>query len=247
MNSPFFTDNSDFQMWGTQHFVVLLTTLIFGILLINYALRRLKPEQQYRLGLNLSFFIAFVEVAWMLVRLYLGVFDAAEDLPFVICHFMALILPILMFTLHRGVYEVLYFWILSGTLQAILTPHLINGFPHYTFWMFWIVHCGLVVMILYATIVYKMRPTFKSIGKAFAVLQVYIVLSFLINYLLGANYNYVCQKPPTASLLDYLGSWPWYVIGGDLVVLLLFILVYLPFGIMDKWKLVMGSEVTEAS
>ncbi len=199
--------------------------------------KRLKPEQQYRLGLNLSLFIAFVEVAWMLIRLYLGVFDTAEDLPFVICHFMALMLPVLMFTLHRGIYEVLYFWILSGTLQAILTPHLTNGFPHYTFWMFWIVHCGLVVMILYATIVYKMRPTFKSIGKAFAVLQIYILLSFLINYLLDANYNYVCQKPPTASLLDHLGDWPWYVIGGDLVVLLLFLIAYLPFRIMDQWNL----------
>ena len=220
-------------MWGTQHIVVLLMSILLGVFIIGYALKRLKPAQQYRLGLNLSLFVAFSEITWILLRLYLGVFELTEDLPFVICHFMALMLPVFMFGLNRLMYEILYFWILAGTMQAILTPHLINGFPNYTFLAFWIVHCGLVIVILYATIVYRMRPTALSIGKSFLVLQGYIVLSLVVNYALDANYNYLCQKPPTASLLDYLGPWPWYVIGGEGMVLLMFVVVYSPFWILD--------------
>lgn len=233
MNSPFLTDNTDFQMWGTQHIAVLLISILLGVLIIGYAVKKLNVQQQYRLGLNLSLFVAFSEIAWVLLRLWLGVFNPAEDLPFVICHFMALILPVFMFTLNRLMYEILYFWILAGTIQAILTPHLANGFPNYTFLAFWIVHCGLVIVILYATIVYQIRPTLKSLGKSFFALQFYVALSFVINYLLDANYNYVCHKPPTASVLDYLGPWPVYVIAGEGIVLMLFFVVYVPFFVRD--------------
>jgi len=205
----------------------------------------MRPAEQYRLGLNMALVVAFSEIGWMLLRLYLGVFNPAEDLPFVACHFMALMLPVLMFGLNGLLYEILYFWILGGTLQAILTPHLTNGFPHYTFWMFWIVHCGLVIVILYATIVYRMRPTVQSIWKAFLVMQGYIVISFVVNYVLGANYNYVCYKPPTASILDYLGPWPWYVVGTEGIVLCLFLIAYSPFWVMDKFKVIRSSSALE--
>lgn len=245
MNSPFLIDNNDFYIGGTQHILVLLISILLGTVIITYAFNKLKPPQQYRLGLNMALIVAFSEIGWMLLRLYLGVFNPAEDLPFVACHFMALILPVLMFGLNRLLYEILYFWILGGTVQAILTPHLINGFPHYTFWMFWIVHCGLVIVILYATIVYQMRPTFKSVWKAFGMMQGYIILSFIVNYVFDANYNYVCYKPPTASILDYLGPWPWYVLGTEGIVLCLFLIAYSPFWIIDRFKLAPVSSKSE--
>ncbi|MFK7905598.1 MAG: TIGR02206 family membrane protein [Chitinophagales bacterium] len=245
MSSPFLIDNNDFYIGGTQHILVLLISILLGTVIITYALKKMKPAEQYRLGLNMALLVAFSEIGWMLLRLYLGVFNPAEDLPFVACHFMALMLPVLMFGLNRLLYEILYFWILGGTIQAILTPHLINGFPHYTFWMFWIVHCGLVIVILYATIVYQMRPTFRSVWKAFFVMQGYIVLSFIVNYVLDANYNYVCYKPPTASILDYLGPWPWYVVGTEGIVLCLFLIAYSPFWVMDRFKSVDDSLVLE--
>ncbi|MEZ4887327.1 MAG: TIGR02206 family membrane protein [Chitinophagales bacterium] len=243
MNSPFLNNNNDFHIGGIQHIVVLLISIVLGVSIIRYATKKLSPSQQYRLGLNLALFIAFSQITWMLIRLYLGVFNPAEDFPFVLCHFMALMLPLFMFTLHRVLYEIFYFWILAGTIQAILTPHLINGFPNYTFFAFWIVHCGLVIIILYATIVYRMRPFVSSIFKSFLILQVYVILSFVINYILDANYNYICHKPPTASILDYLGEWPWYIIGGEGIVLLLFFMVYSPFWIRDKWKEVNVTEI----
>ena len=49
------------------------------------------------------------------------------------------------------------------------------------------------------------------------------------NGLLDANYMFLCAPPPTGSLLDYLGPWPWYIVGEELLALVVFAILLLPF------------------
>jgi uncharacterized membrane protein YwaF len=49
------------------------------------------------------------------------------------------------------------------------------------------------------------------------------------DWIVGANYGFLCHKPETASLYDVLGPWPWYVGASGLVGLVFFILLDLPF------------------
>jgi len=51
----------------------------------------------------------------------------------------------------------------------------------------------------------------------------------LIDFLGGTNFMYLRQKPISSSLFDILGPWPWYIPGADLVALVLFRLMRLPF------------------
>jgi uncharacterized membrane protein YwaF len=37
------------------------------------------------------------------------------------------------------------------------------------------------------------------------------------NALTGGNYMFVTEHPESASLLDYMGRWPWCILGAGLL------------------------------
>jgi hypothetical integral membrane protein (TIGR02206 family) len=224
----FFKPNTDFQLFGNQHLMMMALILLLAIGLSIFAKRKLTEAQQFGLARAMTLVMAVAVVGWIALRVGEGLFDPKTDLPLDICNFTALLLPVLMWTPKHRVQEVLYFWIFAGTTQAILTPHLFEGFPHYTFVKYWTVHGGLVVFAVYATLVFGIRPTWKSLLRAFLLLQVYVVALFGINLLLGSNYAYLMGKPPTASAFDYLGPYPWYLLVSEGVALVCFVLALLP-------------------
>ena len=227
MIDQIFEYNQLFTVFGQQHLAMIALTLALAVLL-PAAARRFTPARQLLLARILSLTLSSTVIIWTGIRIYLGDFDRSSDLPLDICNLSALLLPVIMWRPTRRVHELLYFWILSGTLQAVITPYLYNGFPNFTFIKYWIVHGGLIVYAIYITAVFRFYPDRRSIWNAFLGLQIYTVILFGLNWLLGSNYFYIMHKPPTASLLDYFGPWPWYLIVCEFLALLIFWLVYLP-------------------
>ena len=225
----FFTDSNDFVLFGWHHLAAILTAILLGSVCIGWAKYRATQQQQQTLAKVMGLYLSGVVIVWTLIRIGLGKFDPTGDLPLALCNIMALFAPVLMFSRRYRVYEVAYFWVMVGTVQAIITPDLDDVFPHHTYIKYWTVHLGLVVCILYMTIVFELRPQIQSVFRAFIWLQAYIVLAFVANALLGANYGYLNYKPQVASLVDYLGSWPWYILVSELIALPFFLLAYLPF------------------
>ncbi len=232
--SAFFTYNQDFSLFGAQHIVVMLLMVLFCILFPLIGKKWLTSTQQLRLSRIMALTVSFWALAYVIIKLWLGDFNYRTDLPLDICNLTALLLPFLMWHPSYRIHEVLYFWILAGTVQAIITPHLINGFPNYIFIKYWFVHAGLVVYAVYITAVFNYYPTLQSIWKAFLVLQLYVGFVFGANLLLGSNYVYVLGRPPTASILDYLGPWPWYLLVVEGMALVVFVIVYLPIYLFSK-------------
>jgi uncharacterized membrane protein YwaF len=58
---------------------------------------------------------------------------------------------------------------------------------------------------------------------------------------LGSQYMYSMRKPETASALDLMGPWPWYLLTAQFVALLLFVLLYLPFAWQDRRQKALAS------
>jgi hypothetical integral membrane protein (TIGR02206 family) len=236
LDSPFFAYNRDFTLFGYQHGIVLLIVAGLSILLPLLARRRLSPRQQLGLSRFLAITLSFWAAIYVVILLVLGDFDPRTDLPLDICNITALLLPFLMWNPTLRVHGVLYFWIVVGTLQANLTPHLHNGFPHFIFIKYWMVHGGLIVYTIYITVVFEYYPDRKSIWRSFGLLQVYMVSIFMANLILGSNYLYLIRKPPTASVLDYLGPWPVYVLVAELLALAGFHLAWAPLAIGRKGR-----------
>ena len=232
MNDFFLKENADFAPFSLQHLYVILFLIIFGILFIKWA-KRQTLKTQILAGNIFAFSISLVVIINIIFKIQKGNFDYQEDLPLHLCTFLALLIPIFSLTRKYLYYEILFFLVLTGTFQALITPTEYN-FMNLPFLKYWLAHAGLVIFMLYATFVYKMRPTLKSVIKSYIGMQVYIVLMFGINYILGSNYFYTMRKPNGATLLDLFGEWPYYIFVVEIVIIPYFLLIYLPFYLTRK-------------
>lgn len=227
LDNSFFEYNQNFVLFGGQHLFVIALMVMLCIVLPITA-RGWDYQRKLAVSRILAIAMSVAAVGYVVIRILLGDFDRTTDLPLDICNVTAFLMPFLMWTPSKKVHEILYFLVLAGTLQAVLTPHLYNGFPNFTFIKYWIVHAGLIVYVVFITTGFEFYPDWKSLRKAFIAIQIYMVLLFGVNYVLGSNYFYIMEKPPVGSLLDYLGPWPWYIVVGEGLVLVLFALVLLP-------------------
>jgi hypothetical integral membrane protein (TIGR02206 family) len=73
------------------------------------------------------------------------------------------------------------------------------------------------------------RPTLRSLGKTFAVTNIYAAAIAVVNRLTGGNYLFLSRKPESASIIDFLGPWPWYILSLEAVLIAACLLFYLPF------------------
>ncbi|MBT4149134.1 MAG: TIGR02206 family membrane protein, partial [Candidatus Marinimicrobia bacterium] len=81
----------------------------------------------------------------------------------------------------------------------------------------------------------KIEPTLKGLKNSFIGLNLFLLISFIANILLDANYFWIMEKPPMSSILDYLGPWPWYILFAEFVALAHFILAYFIFILIKKY------------
>ena len=66
-------------------------------------------------------------------------------------------------------------------------------------------------------------------------MNLYLLVVFFINQAIGSNYMFVAHKPETASLLDVLPDWPWYILWLEAIGLATCLILYLPFVFKD-WR-----------
>ena len=226
--NPFLTPNNNFQAFSLEHGVSTLVFTLIGIILISWALKQ-NSKKQDRVFVILSIFLILTNIIWIGLQFLVNDFNYQEDLPFHLCNVVGILSIFLATTKKLWIYEILLFWIMSAVLLAIVTPGIVDSFPNFHFLKFWFTHAGVVIFILYATVVYRMRPTIKSVFKSFFALQIYAISVYLINAILGSNYFFLNAKPPVASLLDNFGDWPNYLIAVEIILIPLFLLIYLPF------------------
>jgi len=154
-------------------------------------------------------------------------------LPMELCEWITFTAVFALWTRKQIFFVLTYFWGMAGTLQATITPDLAYDIPHMFFFVFFISHVSILVAAMMLTFGFKMRPQPKSIWIAFLMLQGYLAVTMLVNWIFDTNYGYLCQKPLNPTLFDHLGPWPWYILSLELIAILSFCILYLPFSILD--------------
>jgi hypothetical integral membrane protein (TIGR02206 family) len=213
-----------------------------GLPVFFWATARQAGREGYRKGVRfgLAGLLLANWIGYEIERAGVGQFTAAHALPMQLCDWAMFAVIAALVTLRCAVYEVAYFWGLAGTLQAILTPNLQEGFPSLWFFSFFLAHSGIVVGVLYLTAVEGLRPRAGSIVRAMAWSEVYLVVALTVNRWTGANYGFLSHRPLGKSLLDYLSDNHWvYLLEMNLLAVGFYGVLYLPFWVGD---LIRGRE-----
>jgi hypothetical integral membrane protein (TIGR02206 family) len=220
--------DTGFQNFSLQHLMALVVLILFTVLMVILG-KRVEGKMKMWIGYS----IASASFAFLIIdlgmRLMTHTFEVLSDLPLFLCDLVALILPFVILNDNRKWLGILYFWILGGTLQALITPELGQGYPTFEFFRYFIQHGALVSAIVYCVLVMRIKISWHDLWNAVIYLQVYLVSIHIVNMVLHSNYSYTMAKPGSDTILNFLGDWPWYIFSGEVLMILLFILLLLPF------------------
>lgn len=226
-------EGGPFVLFSPSHWVALI-----AIGLVIYSVFRLRNVKDSQVLVNFRKTTAIIllvnEALWHIWNLATGQWTIQTMLPLHLCSVFVFLSAYMLLTKSNKIYEFAYLIGIAGALQAILTPDLgIYDFPHFRYFQVFISHGLIVVAAVYMTVVEGCRPTWRSILRVILWGNAYMVVIGIINTLIGSNYLFIAHKPVTASLLDVLPPWPWYILFIELIGLLSMLILYMPFAIRD--------------
>lgn len=218
-----------FDIYSGEHFLLLVIFLAGCVAagLVGRRLRGTEGEAGFRRGFALVILLFTLPLQVNLMRP--GQFDVDTSLPLQLCDLSWMLAAFALFTRHERAAQVLYYWALVLTPQALLTPDLVQAFPHPTYLMFWGMHFLTIWAAVYLTFGLGVRPDWAGVRFAVLVTAVWAVLMMVFNGLADTNYGYLNQKPQVASLLDFFGPWPVYVVVEVVLIVLVWALITWPW------------------
>ena len=220
-----------FHPFSQQHLAAVAVGAVFTVGVI---IAGKKGGQSQRLATALLAFLCLSayplgQAAWLSL-------DADKTLdniiPFHLCDIAAITGGFALLTRRPLLASLTYFWGLAATMQALLTPAITVGFPHWPFVMFFVHHFAIVATAFYLPIVEGWRPKnpwWKSPIEVYLWSLAYLAFALMVNRILHTNFGFASRPPDNPSLIDHLGPWPWYLVAMSAIALVLYLLLALPF------------------
>ena len=234
-------DVQEFALFTPAHILPILWMVAMILLIRKNAgsLRDWKHEEKLRYVLAFALIISDMSYYWRLVGCPQLQPGPVENLPIGVCGWAVIFSSYMLVGKKQTLFDIVYFWLLSGSLFALLTPTVLTftGPTRFRYYQFWVEHTLGYVAIFYMIFVHGMRPTVKSAVKSYIALAVLAVIAYVANDMIGpgANYLFMAKPEDTPSVLDILP--PNFVLRLVImaaVVTLLYGVAYLPWYLMDK-------------
>ena len=230
----------EFSLFTFAHFApILLMCLAIRLMYRNRdTLRKSKYEQTIRYALAFALIICDMSYYWRLAASPLLEHTPVTNLPVGVCAWSVIFCSFMLVGKSQNLFDIVYFWLLSGSLFALITPTPITytGPTRYRYYQFWLEHTLGYVAIFYMIFVHKMRPTIRSAVKSYIALWAMVILAYWVNTMIpGANYLYMARPEAAPSVLDILP--PNFLLRTTimgLVITAMFVLAYLPWYRKDK-------------
>jgi hypothetical integral membrane protein (TIGR02206 family) len=217
----------DFVLFGSAHVAVL--ALGAGAAAALSLLVRRRPEAGPLVRAALIAMLAGFTVAYLRSIALEGPVSVWDLVPLHLCDFLILVAVFALATLRPAACELLYFWSGTGALLATLTPDLRQGWPDWRFVVYFGLHATVVVSAAVVVFGLGRRPRPGGAFRAFLITNAYAAVVGVVDGVFGMNFLYLREKPWAPTPLDWLGPWPLYILSVELLALVLFLLLALPF------------------
>ncbi len=210
-----------FEAYGPSHWVVLGIFAVGLGVVVWWGRRHRGDRAEDRTGKAAGAVLAAVGLAMQAFQLTPGDFDVDTSLPLALSDLVLYATAWSLWTRNPWTSAFTYYVGLTLTVMALVTPALAEGFPHPRFFGFWALHLVVVWAAVWLTWGVGLRPTWRKYAACVAATLTWAVLTYAFNVAADTNYGYLNAKPRSASALDLLGPWPWYVLA-EVVILAVF-------------------------
>ena len=241
----------EFTNFTLAHFLPILVAAAVIFLIYHYRnrIQDLKREYVFRYILAFALIISEMSYYWRLVAIPALGPNPVDHLPITVCGWVVVFSSFLLIGKSQTLFDISYFWAFAGSIFALITPTVITytGPTRFRYYQFWAEHLLGYVAIFYMIFVHKMRPTIKSMLKAYGGLVILAAIAYWANQLIGpgANYLFMAKPEDTPSILDILPpNFALRLLIMAAAVTVLFVVAYLPWYIMDKKKAASCKEVS---
>lgn len=193
------------------------------------ALVRARPTMGALVRGGVAGFLVAGALGYVVAEWRLGVLSPGDFLPLHLCDFAIFVAAFALLARRPGAVELVWFWALTGTLIAVLTPAVSGSFPDWRWLLYFAMHGGVIVAAVVLVAGCGIRPRPGAAWRAFGWTAAYAAVVGVVDLALGANFLFLRSKPAQPTLLDWLGPWPVYILAAAALALAGFHLVALPF------------------
>src|SRR6201993_3003247 len=205
-----------FSAYGPSHLAVLALFAIGSAALV-WTGRRQTETQARILGRVLGAVTIAIFSAALVYKLVQP--TIAHSVPLQLCDLAELTAAYALWSHRKWAFALTYYWGLPLSSQALITPDLhAPDFPSHSFVTFFALHLLVVWAAIYLTWGYGMRPGWRSYRFAVTTTLAWGAFTFIFNTIAGTDYGFLNRKPLNASMLDFLGPWPFYVLAEIVIV-----------------------------
>lgn len=217
-----------FELFGKAHLVTALVMILFFSVMTIIAKRSTWFAASFRKYLLVS--LVLQEIFY---RMWVGFYQGFYPKDFFSLHISSVSVWLsiyLLISYRQKVFDVMYFWGLLAVPMAVITPGLVRyGFPHFRFFHNLLVHITVIFVIIYFLFIEKRCISKGANIRTIVITNIYGAFVFVVNLVFDTNYMFTGRKITAASLLDFLGPWPYYIVVLDVIMVVLCCTAYLPF------------------
>jgi hypothetical integral membrane protein (TIGR02206 family) len=197
------------RQFSVEHLAALGVLVVAAVVSVWLARRR-------RATRALSLILALVVLAgWVgeqVADVVDGVWSVKYTLPLQLTDVVSVVTIVALLRPTPLLVELTYFWALTASLQATITPDLASTFPSAFYFTYFGYHVGAIVAALMLVFGLRMYPRPGAPWRVFAATLVVAAVAGAADLITGGNYMYLRSKPEHSSLLSVMGRWPWYIV-----------------------------------